>query len=90
MSKPRPNPLSQADKARRADSPWRGQAIKRGTPRGKPGVSAGYTDNAQRNRQAVKKLSLSELQTGRSDADWTAWHEANRASVRARFGKRAG
>lgn len=90
MTKPRSKPISQADNARKAQSPWRGQAIKRGTPRGKPGVSAGYTDNAQRNRQAVKKLSLSELVTGRSDSWWTAFHRAQRESVRARFGKRAG
>ena len=75
-----------ADRARKAETPWRGWSPK-GTPgQRKPPVRGTHGTNATLQRRAMNQMSVLELEVGITEAEHDAWHAEQRAIVFAKYG----
>ena len=72
------NTHDQAEHARLANTPWRGDGAMR--------VKARRMDNVAANQAAFKRMSLLERETGMSHEQYEAFHAEQRQRVLARYG----
>lgn len=73
---------SRAEYARKANSPWRGNGMVRKVPV----KLGGDGQNASKQRKALSRMSVLELETGMTEAEHDRMHAAQRARVFARYG----